>query len=79
MASIVLFKEVRGVQLVFRFPGVVGLWVSFPFEEILELFVLPEIAMTSDGLHFVFRFSVYKVRWGPREVRAMGVRLDVWG
>jgi hypothetical protein len=79
VASIVLFKEVRGVQLVFRFPGVVGLRVSFPFEEILEPFVLPEVAMTSDGLHFVFRFSVDKVRWGSCEVRAVGVRLDVWG
>jgi hypothetical protein len=35
--------------------------------------------MTSDGLHFVFRFSVDKVRWGPREVGAVGVGLDVWG
>jgi hypothetical protein len=45
----------------------------------LELFVLPEVAMTSDGLHFVLRFSVDKVRWRSRKVRAVGVRLDVWG
>ena len=79
VASIVLFKEVGGVQLVFRFPGVIGLRVSFPFEEILKSFVLPEVAVTFDGLHFVFRFSVDKVRWGSREVRAVSVRFDVWG
>jgi hypothetical protein len=79
MASIILLEEVRGVQLVFWFPGVVGLQVSFPFEKILEPFVLPEVAMTSDGLHFVLRFSIDKVRWGSRKVRTVGVRLDVWG
>jgi hypothetical protein len=39
----------------------------------LESFVLPEIAVTSDGLHFVLRFSVDKVRWGSREVGTVGV------
>jgi hypothetical protein len=45
----------------------------------LELFVLPEVAMTSDGLHFVLRFSIDKVRWGSRKVRTVGVCLDVRG
>jgi hypothetical protein len=35
--------------------------------------------MTSDGLHFVFRFSIDKVRWGSCEIGAVGVGLDVWG
>jgi hypothetical protein len=79
MASIVLFEELRGVQLIFRLPGVIGLRVSFPLKEILELFVLPEVAMVSDGFHFIFRFSVDKVRWGSGEVRAVGICSDVWG
>jgi hypothetical protein len=58
VASIVLFEKLRGVQLVLCFPGVIGLRISFPLKEILELFVLPKVAMVSDGLHFVFRFSV---------------------
>jgi hypothetical protein len=45
----------------------------------LKSFVLPEVAMTSDGLHFIFRFPVDKVRWGPREVGAVGVRFDIRG
>jgi hypothetical protein len=39
----------------------------------LKSFVLPEIAVTSDGLHFVLRFSVDKVRRGSREVGTVGV------
>jgi hypothetical protein len=35
--------------------------------------------MTSDGLHFVLRFTVDKVRWWSRKVRTVGVRFDVWG
>jgi hypothetical protein len=58
VAPIVLFEEFRGVQMVLCFPGVIGLRISFPLKEILELFVLPKVAMASDGLHFVFRFSV---------------------
>jgi hypothetical protein len=58
MALIVLLQQVRSIQLIFSFPCVVGLRVSFPFEEILESFVLPEMAVASDGLHFVLRFSI---------------------
>jgi hypothetical protein len=65
--------------LIFRLPGVIGFRVAFPLKEILELFVLPKIAMTSDGLHFVFRFPVDKVRWGSRKVRAMGICFDIRG
>ena len=79
MASVVLFEKFRSVQLVFRFPGVIGLQIAFPFKEVLKSFVLPEVVMVSDGFHFVFRFSVDKVRWGSRKVGAVGVRFDVWG
>ena len=45
----------------------------------MESFVLPEVAMTSDGFHFVLRFTVDKVRWWSRKVGTVGVRFDVWG
>jgi hypothetical protein len=64
MAPIVLFEEFRGVQLILCFPSVIGLRVSFPLKEILELFVFPREAVTSDGLHFILRFSIDQVRWG---------------
>ena len=65
--------------MVLCFPRVVGFQVSFPFEEVLELFVLPEVVMTFDGFHFIFHFSIDKVRWGSREVGAVGICFDVWG
>ena len=79
MASIVLFEEFRGVQLVVHFPGVIGLRISFPLKEILESFVLPKVAMASDGFYLVFRFSIDKVRWGFCEIGTVGVGLDIWG
>ena len=79
VASIVLLKEIRSVQLVLRFPGVIGLRVSFPFEEVLESFVFPEVAMTSDGFYFVFRFSVDKVRWGSCKVGSVCICFDIRG
>jgi hypothetical protein len=79
VAPVVLFKKFRGVQLVFRFPGVISLQVAFPLEKILKSFVLPKVAMVSDGLHFVLRFSVDKVRWRSGKIGAVGICLDVWG
>jgi hypothetical protein len=35
--------------------------------------------MRFDGLHFVFRFSVDKVRWGSRKVGAVGICFNIWG
>jgi hypothetical protein len=78
MALVVLFEKFRGVQLAFSFPGVIGLRIALPFKEILELFVLPKVAMVSDGFHFILHFSVDKVRWGSRKVGTVGVCFDVW-
>src|SRR5579863_8592293 len=71
--------EVWGVYLVSWFPGVIALWVAFPFEEILELFSPSMTSVASYLLHFIFRFSRDKVRWGSGIVGSVGVRLDVWG
>jgi hypothetical protein len=79
VASIVLFEKIRCIQLIFCFPGVIGFRVALPLKEILKSFVLPEIAMTSDGLHFIFRFSVGKIRWGSHKVRTVGICFDIWG
>ena len=49
-------------------PGVVSLWVSLPFDQILKSSPFPKVAMISDGLDFIFLFSVDDV-WGrSREV-----------
>jgi hypothetical protein len=46
------------------FPGVVCIWISFPFDEKLELLAAPEVAVLGDSFYFVFFCSFYKVwRW----------------
>jgi len=49
--------EVWGVYLVSWFPGVIALWVSLPFEEILELFSPSMMSVASYLLHLVLCFS----------------------
>ena len=67
----VLFDQIRGVDRVSGFPGIVTLRISFPPDQELELFVLPKVAMCLDGLHFILFFSADKVRWWSGEVRAV--------
>jgi hypothetical protein len=38
MVLVVLLQKVRCVQLIFRFPSVVGFWISLPLKEILKFF-----------------------------------------
>ena len=67
----VFFHQIRSVDRVSGFPGVIALGVSFPPDQELESFVLPKVAVCPDGLHFVLLFSTNKVRWWSGEVRAM--------
>jgi hypothetical protein len=45
----------------------------------LKSFFPSKMAVTSDGFYFILRFTVDKVRWGSREVGAVGICFDVWG
>ena len=51
-----------------RFPCVVCIRVSFPFDEVLELSFTSKVTVINDGLDFIF-FGVFdKVRRWPRIV-----------
>ena len=69
--SVIGFKDIRGMDVPGRFPGIVAFWVAFPFYEILQGLVTPKIPVITDLLHLVFRFAVDKVRWRSGEVRAV--------
>ena len=59
------------------FPRIVGLGVSFPLDQVLESSPFPKVAVISDGLDFVFLFSINDV-WGrSREVGPVLFRLLV--
>ena len=67
------------MQLFDGFPRVVAFWIALPFKEILQLFVSSKAPVFPYCFHFVFVFAFDKIRWGTREVGAVGVRFDIWG
>jgi hypothetical protein len=56
------------VDVFCRFPCVVCFGVSVPFDQVLELPVASIMSVTVDLLHFIFCFSVDKVRQWPGKV-----------
>ena len=69
--TFVLFNQIWGMNGVSGFPCVVTFRVSFPLDQELESFVLPEVAMCLDGFHLILLFSADKVRWWSGEVWAV--------
>ena len=69
--SVIGFKNIRGMDVPGRFPCVVAFWVAFPFYEILQGPVAPKVSVITDLLHFIFCFSIDKVRWWSGEVGAV--------
>ena len=53
------------------FPGIVAFRVPFPFHKVLEGSRPPVTSMIDQVFNFVFFGALDKVRWRPREVRAM--------
>jgi hypothetical protein len=70
------FEDLWHMQLFCQLPGVVALQISFPFEEILKSFVLPNLSMGADIFDFVFSLAFDEIRWRSREVRTVRVHLD---
>jgi hypothetical protein len=55
---VVLFNQHGGVYLGGRFPCVVRVWVSLPFEEILQSLPSSVETVINDGLDFVLVFTL---------------------
>ena len=69
--SVIVLDRLRGMDIPDRLPRVVAFRVSLPFDQILQGLVAPKEPVITDQLHFVFFFSIDKVRWWPGEVRAV--------
>ena len=62
------FNEVRHMDLIGIFPGVIAFGISFPFDEVLEH---PRPSMTSVApyqLYFIFCFFINQVRMSPPHI-----------
>ncbi len=79
LASLVFLYQLWGLYIIYGLPGVIAFRVAFPLYKILQLFSLPMTSVASDGLDFILFLVVNKVRWGPRVVFSVFLRLYVWG
>jgi len=72
---VVLLDQQWGMHLVSGLPSVVSVWVAFPFQEVLQSLITSVMTVLDNGLHFVFHFTIFYVRWGPHVVGAFFLRL----
>ena len=75
----VLFGELRGVDLISWLPCVVAIRVSNQFDQVLELLIMSVISVIDDTFYFIFFFPIDKVRWWSGEVRAVCSCFVIWG
>jgi hypothetical protein len=71
--------ELRCKNLVCWFPRVVGLGVALPFDQILELLLLPMVTVGTDGLHLIFFPPLHEVGGWSHKVDPVLIGLLVWG
>ena len=69
--------QLWGEHLIEGFPGVVRLWVILPFDQVLEFAPLAMEAMVSNGLDFVFLFSIHYLRGRFHKVGPMLFRFAI--
>jgi hypothetical protein len=67
----VFLQQIRCVDVIHRFPCVITLGVSSPFDQILQGVTVPEASMVLDGLNLILSFSFNKVWWWSGEVWSM--------
>jgi hypothetical protein len=77
--AMVRFEDVWGVDLRRWFPSVIALWVSFPFDEVLEDSGPSMTSVADDALNFELLFSINQIRRWAREVWSVGGRFLIGG
>ena len=71
----IFLEHLWGLDVLDGLPGVVAFGVPLPLDQVLE-FPSPAVtAMVSNCLDFVLLLIIDKVRWGPREVLPVLIRL----
>ena len=77
--TVVVLDQVGGMDISGILPGVVGVGIAFPLQEILQAPAPPKGPVIDDGLHFVLRLISHEVRWWAHEVGTVGRSFDVRG
>jgi hypothetical protein len=68
---VIEFDELRRMDLIGIFPGVVAFGVACPFDQALQGFGPPPGPMGTDLFYFVFFFSINQIRWRSGEIWAV--------
>ena len=77
--AMIVADQVGGMNISGVFPGIVGMGIAFPLQEVLQVFIPPEGPVVNDGLHFVLRLISHEVRWWADEIRTVGGSFDIRG
>src|SRR6266404_3725670 len=70
--------HVRGVDVLPLDPLIVRIGVSFPLDQVLYLTSTPELSGIDNTLHFIFFFSIDKVRRRSRVIGSVSCRFLIW-
>ena len=58
---LVVLNQVISMQILHRFPGVVALGITQPFDQVLQFLLSSKIAVRQYSFDFPFGFSFYKI------------------
>jgi len=75
---VILPEQLRGLDVLDGFPGVVAFGIPLPLDQVLELPPPAMTAMVSNRLDLILLSIIDKVRWGSREVLSVLFRLLEW-
>jgi hypothetical protein len=78
MFFVILIDQQRRMYLISRFPSVVGIWVTLPFQEVLQSLITSVMTVIDNGLHLVLRFATHDIWWRPHVVGPFLFRLLIW-
>ena len=77
--AVVISDQVGGMDISGIFPGVVGMGIALPLQEVLQALTSPEGSVIDDGLHFVLCLISHEVRWRAHKVGTVGRSFDIRG
>jgi hypothetical protein len=69
---VVSLEDIWGMNLRRWFPGVVALWISLPFDKVLEGSGSSMTSVVDDAFNFELLFSINQIRRWTREVWSVG-------
>ena len=70
--------QIWGMHVIRRDPLVFTVGKTFPFDQILQLPILPEEAVIQNTFDFLFFFPINQIRRRSRKVRSVGRSFGVW-